>query len=133
MREMDRRTIELGIPGLILMENAAHRVVEYLAEAFPRLNEHRIVVVCGKGNNGGDGLAIARQLHIRIHPRMLDVVLTCTEQDLRGDAAENYRMLKATGCPITTEIRSEMHAATLIVDAVLGTGLKGPATGRALD
>ena len=133
MRDMDRRTIELGIPGLILMENAAHRVVEYLAEVFPRLNEHRIVVMCGKGNNGGDGLAIARQLHIRIHPRMLDVVLTCSEQDLRGDAAENYRMLKATGCPITTEIRSEMHAATLIVDALLGTGLKGPAAGRALE
>ena len=133
MREVDRRTTELGIPGLILMENAAHRVVEYLNEAFPRLKEHRIVVMCGKGNNGGDGLAIARQLYIRIHPRALDVVLAGGEQELRGDAAENYRMLKATGCPIAAEIKSEMHAATLIVDALLGTGLKGPATGRPLE
>ena len=133
MREVDRRTMELGIPGLILMENAAHRVLEYLTETFPRLNEHRIVVMCGKGNNGGDGLGIARQLHIRIHPRTLDVVLAGEEQDLRGEAAENYRMLKAAGCPIATGIRPEMHAATLIVDALLGTGLKGPARGRSLE
>jgi NAD(P)H-hydrate epimerase len=133
MREVDRRTIELGIPGLILMENAAHRVVEFLVETFPRLAEERIVVLCGKGNNGGDGLAIARQLHIRIHPRSLNVVLAAEPSELRGDAAENYRMLAATDCPVQTQLTPEMQAATLIVDAILGTGLKGPASGRALE
>ena len=62
MREVDRRTIEPGIPGIVLMENAGHRVVEFLAERFAPLAEQRIVVLCGKGNNGGDGLVIARQL-----------------------------------------------------------------------
>ena len=55
MREVDRKTIELGIPGLILMENAGNRVVEFLADEFAPLDSHRIVVLCGKGNNGGDG------------------------------------------------------------------------------
>ena len=58
MREVDRRTIEAGIPGIVLMENAGHRVVEFLAERFAPLGEQRIVVLCGKGNNGGDGLVI---------------------------------------------------------------------------
>ena len=133
MREVDRRTIELGVPGLILMENAAHRVVEFLVETFPRLAEERIVVLCGKGNNGGDGLAIARQLHIRIHPRSLDVLLAAEPSELRGDAAENYRMLAAAGCPVQHQLAPRMQAATLIVDAILGTGLKGAPGGRALE
>ena len=71
MREVDRRTIELGIPGIVLMENAALRVVEFLAERFAPLEAQRIVVLCGKGNNGGDGMAIARQLFTRFHPAAL--------------------------------------------------------------
>ena len=63
MREVDRRTIEAGIPGLLLMENAAHRVVEFLQERFAPLASQRIAILCGKGNNGGDGLAVARQLY----------------------------------------------------------------------
>lgn len=133
MREVDRSTIALGIPGLILMENAAHRVVEFLLEAFPRLAEERMVILCGKGNNGGDGLAIARQVHTRIRPRSLDVVLGAEAAELRGDAAQNYRMLLAAGCPVQTALTPAMQGATLIIDAILGTGLKGPATGRALE
>jgi len=75
MREVDRRTQELGIPGIILMENAGQRVVEFLERAYAPLAGRRIVVFCGKGNNGGDGLVIARQLYTRIRPRALDVVL----------------------------------------------------------
>jgi len=104
MGEVDRATIEAGIPGLILMENAAARVVEYIAGHFSPVSEQRVVVVCGKGNNGGDGLAIARQLHIRFNPRRLWVVLIAEPEELSGDAAAN-----------------------------LGTGLKGPAKGLALD
>src|SRR5579863_4969877 len=93
MREVDRKTIELGIPGIVLMENAAHRVVEFVAERFAPVSGQRIVVLCGKGNNGGDGMAIARQLHTRLHPQELYVVLLAAPEDLRGDAATNYQML----------------------------------------
>src|SRR5690349_5690045 len=98
MREVDRLTIEAGIPGIVLMENAAHRVVEFLAERFAPLRSQRVLVLCGKGNNGGDGLAIARQLHTRFHPEALDVVLLCDPAELKGDAAANYRMLEFCGC-----------------------------------
>ena len=100
MREVDRRTIEMGIPGIVLMENAAHRVVEFLAERFAPLAAQRIVVLCGKGNNGGDGMVIARQLYTRFHPRALHVVLLAAPEELKGDAAANYRMLQACGCPV---------------------------------
>ncbi|HWF45910.1 MAG TPA: NAD(P)H-hydrate epimerase, partial [Bryobacteraceae bacterium] len=65
MREVDRLTIESGIPGLILMENAGCRAVDFLLETFAPLREHSVTVICGKGNNGGDGFVIARQLFFR--------------------------------------------------------------------
>src|SRR5207244_4203520 len=95
MREVDRLTAERGIPGLILMENAAMRVVEFMAARLAPLNGQRIVVICGKGNNGGDGLAVARQLFTRFRPRALDVVLKADPAELQGDAAANLRMLAA--------------------------------------
>jgi hydroxyethylthiazole kinase-like uncharacterized protein yjeF len=133
MGAIDRATIESGIPGIILMENAASRVVEFIAERFSPVSEQRIVVVCGKGNNGGDGLAIARLLHIRFSPRVMYVVLTCDPEDLRGDAAQNLAMLRASGVQEYRDFGPEMRAATLVIDAILGTGLKGAVTGPALD
>ncbi|MFN7932911.1 MAG: NAD(P)H-hydrate dehydratase [Bryobacteraceae bacterium] len=133
MRSVDGMTIGRGIPGLILMENAAHRVVEYMASRFAPLGDQRIVVLCGKGNNGGDGLAIARQLHSRFAPRALDVVLGAEPGELQGDAAENLRMLRACGLEPQREISAAMQRATVVVDAVLGTGLRGPAEGRAAE
>lgn len=133
MREVDRRTIELGIPGIVLMENAGLRVVEFLAERFAPLAEQRIVVLCGKGNNGGDGLAIARQLHTRLRPRELHVVLLAAAGDLKGDAAANLRMLQACGWPVAHEIPAAARNASLVVDALLGTGIAGAATGRMLE
>ncbi len=133
MREVDRRTIELGIPGLILMENAGHRVAEFLASTFSPLSGQRVVILCGKGNNGGDGLVVARQLHTHLTPLSLDVVLACDPAELTGDAAENYRMLRICGCPVSSSITPAMRPATLVVDALLGTGLKGPASGVMLD
>jgi NAD(P)H-hydrate epimerase len=129
MREVDRRTAEMGILGIVLMENAGHRVVEFLAERFAPLSAQRILVLCGKGNNGGDGLVIARQLHTRFHPQALHVVLLAAPEELKGDAAANYRMLAACGCPVWREIPAEARLATLVVDALLGTGISGPATG----
>jgi hydroxyethylthiazole kinase-like uncharacterized protein yjeF len=133
MREVDRLTMERAIPGIVLMENAAHRVVEAMAERFEPLAEQRIAVLCGKGNNGGDGLAVARQLFTRIHPAALDVVLFAAPEDLKGDAAANYKMLEFCGCPIHREIPASARMATVVVDALLGTGLTGPATGAMLD
>ena len=133
MREVDRKTSELGIPGLILMENAAHRVVEFLVERFGPLERQRVIVFCGKGNNGGDGLAIARQLHTRFHLESLDILLACRPDELTGDAAANFRMLEVSGGRCQFEMEPRMQAETLIVDALLGTGLTGPARGQALD
>lgn len=133
MREVDRRTIELGIPGIVLMENAGHRVVEAMQEWLAPLAGQRIAILCGKGNNGGDGFVVARQLWTRVRPRELRVALAGSPDDLKGDALENYRMLRACGCEVLSEITPEMRLATVVVDALLGTGLKGPAAGRALE
>jgi NAD(P)H-hydrate epimerase len=138
MNEIDRRTIESGIPGLILMENAAARVVDLLIEKFSPVPERRIAIVCGRGNNGGDGLAIARQLWTRFRPKSIHVLLTTPPGDLNKDAAANYKMLQASGCPNIIPgpletIPAEARFADLLIDAVLGTGVNGPASGIPLE
>ncbi len=133
MREVDRRTIESGIPGLILMENAAHGVLNVLREAFSPLPAQRIAVFCGKGNNGGDGLAIARLLATHHRPEALHVILAGRPEEYHGDAAANLRMLEASGVGFSLDVPAEAHRATLVVDALLGTGLEGPARGRPLE
>ncbi len=133
MREVDRLTIERGIPGLILMENAGSRVVDFLRETFAPLEDHHIVVVCGKGNNGGDGFVIARQLFTRNLCRELTVLELFDPATLTGDAAANRRMLEVCGCPVARELKNEANFATIVIDAVLGTGLSGPAKSPSLD
>lgn len=133
MREVDRLTIERGIPGLILMENAASRIVDFLREKFTPLNEHRVLVVCGKGNNGGDGFAVARQLFTRKLCRELTVLEIFGRDELTGDAAENRKMLDVCLCPVLSSLQNQPLAPTIVVDAVLGSGLTGPARGPALD
>lgn len=128
MREVDRRTMELGIPGPILMENAGCRVVEFLQTRFAPLGSQHIVVLCGKGNNGGDGFVIARQLFTRFQPRALDVVAIYPEED-----SEPRRMLEACGCKVSVSITEPMRRATLVIDAVLGTGVSGAARGKPLE
>jgi hydroxyethylthiazole kinase-like uncharacterized protein yjeF len=133
MREVDRLTIERGIPGLILMENAGSRVVDVLRETFNPLGEQRVVVVCGKGNNGGDGFAVARQLFTRALCRQLTVWELFDAEALSGDAKANRQMLAACGCPVVRELPKDANLATVLVDAVLGTGLTGPASGPPLE
>ena len=119
MREVDRRTISLGIPDVVLMENAGLRVVEAIAARFAPLENQRIVILCGKGNNGGDGIVVARQLFTRFAAASLDVVLADTPPD-------NLRSLEACGfTAIHRQIAPAMRAATLVIDALLGTGLTG--------
>ena len=124
MRQVDDRSIALGLPGLILMENAAHRVVECMRERFGPLHRHRVAIYCGKGNNGGDGLAIARILSV-VDRAQVDVILSVVPEELSPDAAAQHRMLQAADVAL-----GFAHAATLIVDALLGTGITGQARGR---
>ncbi len=131
MREVDRRTIESGTPGLTLMENAACGLAEFLAGRFDEAALRRTVIVCGKGNNGGDGLALARLLRARgVKPMVL---LAADPRELRGDAAVNYSRLLESGGETLPEIPAEAREARVVVDALLGTGLTGPPTGRALE
>ncbi len=133
MRTVDQRTMQGGIPGLILMENAACRTVDVMIERFVPLRDHSILIVCGKGNNGGDGFAIARQLFTRRLFRDLSVVHLFPGSALEGDAKENFQMLCAAGCPMREGLPDPSFPATLIIDAVLGTGLNGAASGPGLE
>ena len=94
MREADRRAInELGIPGMVLMENAARGACDVLAEMLGGLAGKRVLIVCGKGNNGGDGFAMARiALNAGAHARCM---MLAAPDDLSGDAAAQYRILAA--------------------------------------
>jgi hydroxyethylthiazole kinase-like uncharacterized protein yjeF len=128
MRNIDRRaTTELGIPSLILMENAAIAVAEAIADRYPQAR--RAAIFCGPGANGGDGLAVARHLDGRgVVPR---IMLIGERSRYRGDAATNLSICErlALGIVSVTD-ESEMHAALaavsrcdIIVDAIFGTGM----------
>ncbi|MBI4464007.1 MAG: NAD(P)H-hydrate epimerase, partial [Acidobacteria bacterium] len=136
MREVDRITIEkLGVPGPLLMENAGRNVFEVLREKFPSLSRERITILCGKGNNGGDGFVVARHLYQRgFRP---EVILLAEPQSLKGDARLHYDILLQAGLqPVVARhwnewsaLRAEIGLSTLLVDAILGTGLEGPVEG----
>ena len=132
MREMDRQTIEdYGVPSIVLMENAALRVVDVIAERFGPLRGKRIVVVCGKGNNGGDGLAIARHLATRFGADV-SVHLAADPADYVGDAAVQYKMAQAFGLSVHASGPPRIGGGkgALVVDALLGTGIKGGVEGH---
>ncbi len=130
IREIDRlSTSQFGIPGILLMENAGMRVAETLADRFEDLASLTIAILCGKGNNGGDGFVVARQLIQKGCTPF--VFLFADEDDVRGDAKTNLDILKAIGAPptlITTEQdwldeKMEVLDADIVIDALLGTGL----------
>jgi len=133
IREVDRLTTEkYGIPSIILMENAGMRVVEVLEDRFENLDELTIGILCGKGNNGGDGFVVARQLIQKgCYPF---VYLFGSETDVKGDAKTNLDILKAIGYPPTIiteehdwdEEKLELLDADIIIDGLLGTGAKLP-------
>ena len=130
MQRIDRLTTEsCGIPSLLLMENAGLGVVELLDKHFTSLQKERITVLCGPGNNGGDGLVVARQLGVRgLRPRTL---LLADPRRLKGDAAHNYRMLSGIGGEPRavsdfdrwTSLTTELGSTSLFIDAIFGTGL----------
>lgn len=128
MREIDRVTSEkYGVPSLTLMENAGAAVAEHVRVS----GDARVVVICGKGNNGGDGFVVARLLHER--NKTLQVVLLADPAELKGDAAVMYGKLAIPAIVIRSsdELRSKKAqlSADIYVDAILGTGFKPPVTG----
>ncbi|HEX9198643.1 MAG TPA: NAD(P)H-hydrate dehydratase [Acidobacteriaceae bacterium] len=136
MREADRLTTDrYGIPSLQLMENAGAAVADYLSHAFPDLSTHNILVLCGKGNNGGDGLVVARRLRERSAPPR--VLLFAEASTVRGDAAANLQRWQEGGGELHvvasaaewSPAREALGEADLIVDALVGTGVKGPVEG----
>ena len=135
MQVLDRRTItEAHIPGLTLMENAGAGVVAEMEHAYGPLANKRVTILCGKGNNGGDGLVVARLLRRkRARP---SVLLLAHPKDLQGDASRMYRrFVTAAGSasihanPNAERVRSQLQSADVAVDAILGTGLSSPVSG----
>ena len=136
MREADRLTTErYGIPSLALMDRAGTAVADVLREVCHDLDSRKIVILCGKGNNGGDGFVVARVLRER---GLAPLVVLCADpESVSGDAAANLkRWRQALGDLQVASNESEWQAARtalegagVIVDALLGTGLKGAVTG----
>lgn len=132
MRRVDRLTVEDGVPSIALMENAAHRVAEELIREFDPIDRQNVVILCGKGNNGGDGLALARLLH-EYQVGRLRVVLAADPSEFKGDAADNLRRVQEIGINPVFDVPAklrERREVNVVVDALLGTGLQGPPTGR---
>ena len=132
MRQIDRATSErFGVPSLTLMENAGAAVAAFAQQLYPA--SRRITVLCGKGNNGGDGFVIARRLHEA--GKLVQVLLLADPGRLTGDAAEMFRKLPLPAVAVTSaemlksdSIR-ESFQADLLIDAILGTGFNPPVTG----
>jgi len=136
MREADRYTIdEIGIPSLVLMENAGRQVVAAIEAAYESHLDGRVAVLCGRGNNGGDGFVVARTLLQRGIETSVFVIGTLA--DVRGDARTNLDILGRLGVTVVEiadeqswELHfSEISQCSLIVDAILGTGLKAAVAG----
>ncbi|HEX9365795.1 MAG TPA: NAD(P)H-hydrate dehydratase [Vicinamibacterales bacterium] len=136
MREADRQTIDdVGLPSVVLMENAGRQAVAAMEAAFEDLATSTVGVLCGRGNNGGDGFVVARTLAQR--GIEATVFLLGSVGDVRGDARINLEILGRVGLTvveITTAQEWELHFSEisecdLIVDAIVGTGFHGPLTG----
>ncbi len=131
MQAMDHHTIdEFGIPGRVLMENAGRGATRFLLQQFPDVQDKKVGVIAGRGNNGGDGFVIARYLKQR--NIFVGVYLLGNADTVRGDARANLKLLKPLGVPVIEipdekafrQCMSEMDNFELWVDAILGTGLK---------
>lgn len=126
MRKIDRYCIEnIKLPGIILMETAAIRVMENIDSS----KYNTFVVICGKGNNGGDGFAVARHLYLK--GKKISVYLVGSENGITGDAEINFSVLRNMGIKIESinnvedinELRENIQNSDITIDALLGTGL----------
>lgn len=127
MKEIDKRAIEeYKIPGIVLMENAAMAVYRYVQNT----RAEKILVVCGTGNNGGDGFAVSRLLAVNGY----EVSVYCFGDINRisGDARVNFDILRRMGIEVNNDIRQfilELKCFDMVIDAVFGTGFKGEVKG----
>src|SRR5580700_6040426 len=136
MREVDRLTTErYGIPSLSLMENAGKSIADFISARFRRLESRRIIVLCGKGNNGGDGFVTAR--HLADAGATPIVILFAAQDEMRGDAATNRDRWQKSGGEVRVvrtssdwqTVKPSVNSTGIIVDALLGTGVKGAVEG----
>ena len=135
IRRIDQVAIQTyDVPGLVLMENAGAGAARMLLRRFD--GARAVLIVCGKGNNGGDGFVVAR--HLAYEGVDVGVALLCEPQEVRGDAVVNLNIVRNMALPLTVathesavqEVLSRASAQTVLVDAVLGTGLTGEVRGR---
>ena len=138
MRQIDQQTIkQIGIPGAVLMEHAGSAVVRAIHQHFPECRN--IAIVVGKGNNGGDGLVIARQLALAGQP--IQIFLVSPPESFAGDALTNLQITQNLDLPITSilsagelkGLKSQIASSDLIVDSIFGTGLRGGVRGFIAD
>ncbi len=136
MREIDRATSErFGVPSLVLMENAGSAVARFLLSDYAQAE--RVGILCGKGNNGGDGFVVARKLVEA--GRAVRVLLLSDPADLRGDAAAMFQsmmqklqlmkiapLIVREANALDSSDAAEIFAADVLVDAILGTGFRPP-------
>ena len=136
MQAMDRRAIEsFGIPGIVLMENAGRGATRVCLEHFAEQLANGVAVIAGRGNNGGDGFVIARCLAQKGF--RVTVYLLADAGRVQGDAAVNLKMLAPLQIPVIempvesdfVKHKSELTQFGLLVDAILGTGLKSDVKG----
>ncbi len=138
MREMDRRaTEEYGVPGLILMENAGLRVFDCVCRVLGGVDGRMVVVLAGRGNNGGDGLVVAR--HLLQHGARVKVLFDGDPAGVTGDAGTNLEIWKRLGQRLyllqdrnaIQLLHLALMQADLVVDALFGTGFRGEVRDRA--
>ena len=133
MRELDRAAIEdRGVPGLTLMENAGRAVAEATARLASTQRRRPIAVICGHGNNGGDGFVAAR--HLREQGHEVSVFLAAEHAEVTGDAQANLLRLREAGIKCIEvkdpgPVANACRGASVVVDALLGTGLTGKVRG----
>jgi NAD(P)H-hydrate epimerase len=132
MRAVDARAIEGGIPGIRLMEDAGAGAADLIARAFAPIRAKRVAIVCGKGNNGGDGFVVARRLRAR--GARLHAFLLGRAAEVKGDAAIALGRWRGAVDEVTTPAGLEalsraVAGAHVVVDGLLGTGLAGAAHG----
>jgi hydroxyethylthiazole kinase-like uncharacterized protein yjeF len=136
MRELDSMTInEAGIPGVVLMENAASSATKVFLDHFNPPDGSSIVILCGKGNNGGDGYVMARYLHEK--GMNVTVGIAGEMPAISGDALVNLKIIKKLGLKISEILddetlhafRGNLETCVYIIDGLLGTGLNSPVRG----
>ncbi len=133
MADVDRLTTEIyGVPSLLLMENAGRSVAEEIVKTCAGVERKRVLVFCGKGNNGGDGFVVAR--HLALRGCDLQILLFCDPAYLKGDPLTNWQIVQAAGIPSTIlptpslarALLRKLEPADVVVDALFGTGLSKP-------